>query len=261
MDNSQIIILKLGGSVVTDKMNVRPKIRESAVKQIAVELKKFIKRYPKTKIILLHGAGSFGHPLVYRHKLLEHPLKGPRILGFAKTICSMRQMANSLTDIFRTAKLPVLPIQASAVLSEKNNKICLSNVPSLKQMLDAGFIPLLGGDMAITKKKRAVVVSADTLAVLLAKAFTNSRIVFASDVDGVLDNGRPFDFLSRKNLEILLKKMSYKKSQRDVTGGMAGKLKNILNLKGKNVIIFNGLKSGGLTKALLGKPIGTRLEL
>lgn len=267
MSKNKTIILKFGGSVITEKLSGRPRIKEAVVQQLAKELKLFIQRFPRAKIILLHGAGSFGHPLVYRHKLIERPLTGARLLGFTETVCSMRHMANLLTDTFRAAKLPVLPLQASAVLNEKNNAMVLFNLCQLKQILNVGFIPLLGGDMGLTKKNQAIVVSADRLAVLLAKAFPVSRIIFASDVDGVFDkfplsgNTQPLPFISRKNLKGLLKNMKQQKSQYDVTGGMVGKLRTMLALRKKEVIIFNGLRSGSLTKALAGKPIGTRLTL
>ena len=119
--NQKIIILKLGGSIITEKLSAQPRLRKLVVRQLAKELKMFTRRFPEVKIILLHGAGSFGHRLVYRHKLFEQTLTGPRLLGFAETVCSTRQMANLLTKVFRDAKLPVLPLQASAVLNEKNN--------------------------------------------------------------------------------------------------------------------------------------------
>jgi len=261
------IILKLGGSIITEKMSNRPQIRERVIGQLAKELKLFIQHFPKTQIVLLHGAGSFGHPLVYRYKLLERPLAGPQLLGFTKTICSMRHMANLLTTVFQSAKLPVLPIQASAVLNEKNNTMALSNIHELKQILNTGFIPLLGGDMGLTKKNQAIVVSADKLAVLLAKAFPVSRIIFATDVNGVFDkfpplnNAQPFLLLHKKNLKDIVEKMDKRKTRYDMTGGMAGKLRTLLALKKMEVIIFNGLKPGNLIKALVREPVGTRLIL
>jgi isopentenyl phosphate kinase len=265
MVKNKIIILKLGGSIITEKSSGKPKIRRAVIKQLVKELKVFVRRFPKTKIILLHGAGSFGHPLVYRHKLLKQPLTSARISGFAEVVCSMRCMANLLADIFLSAKLPVFPLQTSAVLNEKNN---LSNFFHLKQILDAGFIPLLGGDMGLASKKQAVVVSADKLAVQLAKAFPNSKIIFATDVDGVFEkfppskNSQPLASLTRKKIAQVFKGNNIKKSQHDdVTGKMAGKLRAVLALRKTEVIVFNGLKPGGLTKALSGKPVGTRLEL
>jgi len=180
-------------------------------------------------------------------------------LGFSEIVCSMHNMANLLTKIFLSSKLPVLPIQTSAAN--------LSNIQQIKQFLDAGFIPMLGGDMGFAKKNQAIVISADKLAVLLAKEFHTSRIIFATDVAGVFEKfppaekSKPFSVLFRKNLKNVLKKMNQQKNQYDVTGGMAGKLRTLLALKGKEVIIFNGTKPGNLTKALMQKPIGTRIIL
>jgi isopentenyl phosphate kinase len=256
---NQIVILKLGGSIITKKISAKPQIKKTVVWKMAKELKAFIRHFPKSKIIILHGAGSFGHPLVYKNKLLERPLIGSQLLGFSETVCSMRRMANLLTNIFHSAKLPVLPIQTSAT--------DLSSTKQLKQILDTGFIPLLGGDMGLTKKKQAVVISADRLAVLFAKAFYNSRIIFATDVDGVFEefppknNVRPLSVIYKKSLKNIIIKMSRQKNCYDVTGEMAGKLKALLELNEKEIVIFNGAKTGNLTKALMQKPIGTRIIL
>lgn len=264
---SKTIVLKLGGSIITKKLSSRPRLRKKIIRQLAKELKIFIQRFPEIKIILLHGAGSFGHPLVYRHKLLERPLTGPRLLGFAKTVCSMRHMANLLAETFWNAELPVLPLQASAVLNEKNNAMALFDIHHLKQVVNTGFIPLLGGDMGLTKKNRAVVVSADRLAVVLAEAFSVSKIIFTTDVNGVFDkfpiskDAKPLPSLSRKEIKSMLRKMDGRKTHYDITGSMVGKLRTTLILKNKEVIIFNGLKYGNLTKALTGESVGTRLLL
>lgn len=267
MDKYKTIILKFGGSIITEKLSGRPRIRKKVVQQLTKELKLFVQRFPNIRIILLHGAGSFGHPLVYRHKLLEQPLTGVRLLGFAETVSSMRHMANLLTNTFLTAKLPVLPLQASAVLNEKNGAMVLFNLRQIKQILESGFIPLLGGDMGLTKKNQAVIVSADRLAVLLAKAFPISKIIFATDVDGIFNEfppssgEQPVPYICRNDLKCLLKNMNQQKSRCDMTGEMQGKLQELLALQKKEVIVFNGLKPGNLTKALLAKPIGSRLSL
>lgn len=267
MNKNQSIILKFGGSIITQKFSGRPQIKKAIVWRLAKELKQFIQRSPKTKIVLLHGAGSFGHPLVFRYQLLEHPLAGPQLLGFAETIYSTRCLDNLLTDIFMAAKLPVFPLQASAVLNEKRGAMFLFNLHHIKQILAAGFIPLLGGDMGLTQKNQAIVVSADRLAVLLGQALPNSRIIFATNVNGVFEKFPPPDekspllFLSRKNLKQLLEKMTEQKNKYDTTGGMVGKLRTLLSLQGREVIILNGLQPGALFKALSEKPVGTLLKL
>lgn len=257
--NQKTIILKLGGSIITEKLSGRPRLRKAVVRQLAKELKTFIQRFPDAKIILLHGAGSFGHPLVHRHKLLKQPLTGSRLLGFTETVSSMRKMANLLTEFFQAVKLPVFPLQASAMVH--------FDIRRLKQMINVGFIPLLGGDMGLTKKNQAIVVSADKLAIFLTKALPASKIIFATNVNGVFNkfpptaNAKPLSVLSRREIKFMLKKMSERKIRYDVTGGMAGKLRTTLALQKKEIIIFNGLKPGNLTKALDGESVGTRLAL
>lgn len=202
--NQKTIIVKLGGSIITEKLSSQAKIKKTVVRQLAKELKIFIQRFPDVKIILLHGAGSFGHPLVYRHKLLEQPLAGSCLLGFAKTVYSMRQMANLLTEFFQTEKLPVFPLQFSAMAR--------FDIRYLKKIINAGFIPLLGGDMGLIKKNQVTIVSADKIAVILANAFPNSKIIFATNVNGVFNkfppvtNEKPLSALSRIEINLMLKK-------------------------------------------------------
>jgi len=64
--NKDIILLKLGGSLLTDKnkpFSIREDVVKSAVRQV-IEANK--------KIILIHGGGSFGHPLAKFLGLPKH---------------------------------------------------------------------------------------------------------------------------------------------------------------------------------------------
>lgn len=251
------LILKIGGSVITQKQTGKPKLNEKAILQIAKELKTFTKSFPNIKIILLHGAGSFGHPLVYKYKLLSKPLEKKQLLGFSETICATRKLANLLAEIFLLEKLPVAPIQASV--------FDFSNFNRIEQLLKKGFIPMLGGDMSLDKKNQAFVVSADKLMVLFAKKFSAKKLFFGTDVDGVYEkfpapkNEKPVSFLDKKSLKDLLKKMNSKNNSYDVTGAMQGKLKEILQLSKKEIFIFNCSKPGNLIKVLSGKKEGTRI--
>ena len=58
------IVLKLGGSVITDKAGdctIRTDRIAACVGEIA--------RRPGIKVVLVHGAGSCGHPQAHRHRL------------------------------------------------------------------------------------------------------------------------------------------------------------------------------------------------
>lgn len=267
MPTKRVIIIKFGGSVITKKISNRPQIRGGVILRLTRELKQFIQRSSQTKIILLHGAGSFGHPLVYRYHLLKPPFTSQRLLGYVKTIQSTRRLTNLLAASLQAAKLPVWPLQTSAMVGFKRETMVFFNLSYIKQILSCGFIPLLGGDLVLTHRNQPAIASADNLAVLLARAFPSSKIIFATDVNGVfyefppVGNTPPIPSLSRKNLRQLIKQMKRQENKYDMTGGMFGKLQTLLQLRKREVIIFNGLRAKTLLKALSEQPIGTRLHL
>ena len=60
-----MLLVKLGGSVVTDKDKLRT-ARRPAIRRLAAELAAV--RQP---LLVVHGAGSFGHILASHHRLNE----------------------------------------------------------------------------------------------------------------------------------------------------------------------------------------------
>ncbi len=61
--NKNIIILKLGGSLLTDKnkpFSIREDIAKDSIQQIVDA---------EEKLILIHGGGSFGHPLAKKYNI------------------------------------------------------------------------------------------------------------------------------------------------------------------------------------------------
>jgi len=62
-----MIILKLGGSVITNKTKVA-----SFKKEVVDDLSREIKRANK-QLIIIHGAGSFGHIYAKKYIVLETP--------------------------------------------------------------------------------------------------------------------------------------------------------------------------------------------
>ena len=82
-----MIILKIGGSILTKKDSVESEIDEGNLKRIASEIKSSIDN-SKKDLVIVHGAGSFGHPPAKKYKIgepfskEEYPEKR---IGFAKT--------------------------------------------------------------------------------------------------------------------------------------------------------------------------------
>ena len=58
-----LVIIKLGGSVITYKESKTPKARLSVIKTLAKEIAQIV-RIGKYRIVLVHGGGSFASVLI-----------------------------------------------------------------------------------------------------------------------------------------------------------------------------------------------------
>ena len=140
--------------------------------------------------------------------------------------------------------------------------------PLLSSVLDSGGIPIMGGDLVLDETGCIRVLSADVIAVFLAREFSCSKILFATDVSGVYPlfpppkGSRPFVRMSRTHLEdFLSSKVRDVASARDVTGGMIGKLSTLLSLSGCDVVVFDGRKPKNISAVLRGESIfGTTIS-
>ncbi|MGD8543676.1 MAG: hypothetical protein PVG48_00980, partial [Candidatus Bathyarchaeota archaeon] len=73
-------VLKLGGSVITNKEKpLTPNL--SAIKRLANEISKA----NVSRLVLVHGGGSFGHPIAKQYAIEKGYKDQTQIMGFSKT--------------------------------------------------------------------------------------------------------------------------------------------------------------------------------
>jgi isopentenyl phosphate kinase len=264
------IIVKLGGSIITEKDATKPVIRTRQVKRLAREI---FHAYggdthaSHPPLILLYGAGSFGHPLAHEYQLSGRALSHDTIVGITKTTHSMRKLGGALTDIFLKEGVPVVPLQTSAFVREQHGKLVITNYSLIEDILAHGGVPLLGGDVIIADHHHTAIVSADRLASEFVRHFHSRKLLFATDVSGVYKkfparaHEHPIPTMGRKELSEVIALQSNKNSNRDVTGAMGGKLRALLSLRNCSIIIFNGLDRGALGRVLHGESEGTCITL
>lgn len=240
--------MKLGGSAITKKDSpMTPNIR--VIENIAFELSEF-KHLPS--MIIVYGGGSFGHFAAKKY-LKDGKLKD--CIGVLEVRYAMLSLAKIISEIFLNYGIPIFPISSSSIFFATNNELkCFLN--PLELSLKHGMIPMLGGDVIIDELSDFKILSGDRIASLLAIRFNAKALVFGTDVDGIIINGRVLSKLKSSEIDSLVLKME--STKHDVTGGMIGKLleiKDYLNKGGKSSIIFNITRPGLLTKLLLGEEI------
>lgn len=253
-----MVLVKLGGSVVTTKKSGIPRIRTAAVRAIAQDVGQLMRRHASMRIVLLHGAGSFGHPLAYRYGLVGGAPTKARMVGAAKTVAAMRVLGNEIAAIFWHEGVPVVPVQSSASFPFHART-------SLTSYITAGAVPLLNGDVMIRNKK-TYILSADEQVAALARLLQPTSIILLTDVDGIYASfpqkrgDRPFKFVSYTTVRAMFSHRKITPHSTDVTGGMAGKLRALRGLSNVRIVVANGNAKQSLSRALTGK-IGTVIRM
>ena len=79
-----LIILKLGGSVITYKKSKTPRVNKKNLKRISEEISYFYNE-KKIPLVIVHGAGSFGHNIVKETKIDKRIKTEKQLKDFAKT--------------------------------------------------------------------------------------------------------------------------------------------------------------------------------
>ena len=229
-----MIILKIGGSILTNKDAVS-EVDTKSLKRIASEIKSSLDNSFK-ELIIVHGAGSFGHPPAKKYKIgerfdeSEYPQKR---IGFCETQNAVKKLNMYICEAFIDEGLPVVAIPASSFMRATNKRITEGNLDSFKRYLDKGFIPVIYGDVVLDEELEICVISGDQLIQYLAKNLNPDMVVLGTDVDGVYnknpkthDDAIFFDkFSSLDDLDTFEGTTNV-----DVTGGMVGKIKELLYL-------------------------------
>ncbi|MDD1740601.1 MAG: isopentenyl phosphate kinase family protein [Methanothrix sp.] len=243
-------ILKIGGSILTDKsreLAARPEEIARVAAEIAIR---------PEDLVLVHGAGSFGHIPAKKYGLPQE--FSPE--GLRMTHLSVARLCEMVVEALGQAGvdcLPVHPLSAAMLCQGRIESFFLGPV---REMIKNGIMPVLHGDVAMDASRGAAIVSGDQLVAYLAGELEADTVAVGSNVDGILVSGRPLTFMSRNDLSQFESDIGASAGV-DVTGGMRGKLEELLELadRGTESVIFNAGKKGNITRALKGESVGTRI--
>ena len=257
-------ILKVGGSVITDK-NQEMKARTDVMNRLAVEIKKA----DVQNLIIVHGGGSFGHPIAQKYAIKDGFKEEAQRMGFAETHHIMTVLNGLFMDALVWQGIPAVSITpSSCILTEDGRIKCFEDTP-LKMLLDMGFLPVLYGDTVLDTKLGFTILSGDQQISTIATRLNAERIIIGVDVDGLYDddpkvrkNAKMFRHLTLEELKELQNKIG-KPTSCDVTGGMFGKITELIPAieNGISVSIVNASKPNYIYKALKGEEVeGTIIE-
>src|SRR3990172_8853631 len=229
MSETKTIVLKIGGSVITDK-NGDLAAKTEVINRLAEEVAKANVK----NLIVVHGGGSFGHPTAQKHGIKDGFKQDGQRIGFAETHHVMTVLNGLVMDAFVWHEIPAVSIAPSSCVITENGRIKQFEDAALRMMLKMEFTPVLYGDTTVDEKLGFTVLSGDQLVAYLA-------LKELCEIQGKLA----------------------KPTAADVTGGMFGKVNELIPAveKGIPVSIVNGAKANRVYRALVGEKVeGTLIE-
>lgn len=258
------VILKVGGSAITFKDKpLTPNLR--AMKRLARE----IRRAEVSNLIIVHGGGSFGHPIAKEYSIKEGLQTESQNIGFCWTHNAMVTLNSLFVNALIQNDVCAVTVAPSSCILTKQGRIHVFQDKALTKLFEKGFVPVLYGDAVIDLAKGFTILSGDQLVSNLARKFEAERIVVGVDVDGLYTADPKTDSSARLIRKLTLKKLKQLENNIseaqtvDVTGGMFGKVRELTSAveHGIPVLIVNAAKQNRIYKALKNeKVLGTHIS-
>jgi isopentenyl phosphate kinase len=247
--------------VLTDKSSTVPKVETALLRTVAIELARTSVR----PLVIVHGAGSYGHPLVQRTGLHRGLSDRESLLAMGGTQRALYQLCAEVTGALLAAGLPVFPVQASATALMTAGHLASIDFTGLQRLLSLGMIPVLYGVPAVDTIQGCSILSGDVIAAHVASALGIRLLIHATQTDGVFEADPTLDAkaeriprINQHNWESIRPKLGGSAGV-DVTGGMAGKVGTLLELAKGGLCsrIVSARIPGRIAAALEGQPVGT----
>jgi len=282
----ELVLLKLGGSLITDKTRpYTPRLDKLA--DLAAEIAQSLRTHPDLLLILGHGSGSFGHTAAKEYGTKEG-LPAPLVpggyspyfqgkwgetegggywQGFAEVWYQASTLNRYVIQALHDAGLPAITFSPLASVWSENGRVAGWDLSQIRAALENGVLPVVHGDVIFDRAKGGTILSTEDLFAYLARELPAQRVLLAG-----LEAAVWADFPARRQRVKKVTRESFNEVSRgvgkaagaDVTGGMESKVRQMLDLAeqapGLSAQIFSGEPVGNLQRALQGENLGTLVE-
>jgi isopentenyl phosphate kinase len=270
---AELTLLKLGGSLITDKTAVEA-ARPAVLARLAAEI---AAAGPPAGLVVAHGSGSFGHVAARRYGIAGGLRDGDggepgaaQLAGVSLTQQRAAALHWQVMAALAAAGLLPFSIAPSSALVAAGGRPAAVAVEPLLLALGSGLLPVLYGDVVMDREQGVAICSTERLFELLAGELPAHgvrvrRAVWLGETDGVYDDaGRTLPRLvagDRAATERLRAAIGAAAGT-DVTGGMLHRVETALALAARGIpsLIANGATPGLAAAALRGEPVaGTEI--
>ncbi len=242
----KLALIKLGGSVVTFKD------RPLAANAGAIDGISRVLAQLDAHAIIVHGGGSFGHYWSLKYDLHTKPASYDAH-GVSVVHESMIALNQTIVNSMIMAGLNPYGMPPSVFTA--GHRPIAAKIKQVQAIARSKVMPVTFGDVVHAEGSKYSILSGDALMTMLAKVLRPSRVVFATNVDGIYKDMASRELVSeiwvtgKKSIEFS------KASGTDVTGGMQRKVTEAFKIasSGMDVLMVNGFVPERIAEAVEGK--------
>ena len=256
----KVILVKLGGSLITEKTGVEA-ARLEVIERLAGELAQFLTAAPPDlRVVLGHGSGSYGHAAARGSELRAGVGAEPatdevalRLAG-STTQAAAARLHRLLADRLVAAGVPAFTITpGSAGVADDGNLQWLAE-EALTLALRLGLVPVVHGDVVTDRHRGLSICSTESVFESLVPVLRRLDV----ELLGALWLGETAGLLSASGATVEQLEPETAASHvgetrgTDVTGGMAHRLATVRRLadRGVDSMLLDGAVPGNLQWAL-----------
>ncbi|WP_234711207.1 isopentenyl phosphate kinase [Nostoc punctiforme] len=190
----ELVLVKLGGSLITDKDKPYTARRE-VITQLVEQVSLIKRENPNLKLIIGNGAGSFAHQSANKYNTINGFSGDEEKLGFCLVHQDALDLNFLLAKSFLQVGLPVVSLPPISMIITHNKKLLKSDFSGIESSLQAGLIPLVFGDVVLDQAIGGTVFSTDAMLAELAKYFYlqgkfKVRLINVGNYAGVYDRAK-----------------------------------------------------------------------
>lgn len=269
---TELVFLKLGGSLLTDK--TRPQaLRAEVLTRLAAEIAAALVGNRALQLLVGHGSGSFGHVMASQYGTRRGVQTPAEWQGYAETARAAAELNRLVVDALWAAGVPVLRIQPSASAYCRNGELLSLDKRPVVTALTHGLVPVVHGDVALDEIRGGTIIATEEIFAWLAPRLRPQRIILVGEVAGVLTadplsgmQGEVIPLITSATVAGLAAALGGSRGV-DVTGGMVAKVDAMVALAAsapglREVHIISGLQPD-LVRRVLADPTvaeGTRIR-
>ena len=275
----ELAFLKLGGSLITDKMKPYTPLL-SVMDDLALQITTSLQTQPNLRLVIGHGAGSFGHVAASEYKTRDgYPQPSPLThrerdtteenywKGFGEVWYQASTLNRYVMEALHKAGLRTIALPPSASVIASDGQVAVWETTPIRMALAAGIVPVIFGDVVFDEVRGGTILSTENLFTFLVKALHPDRVLLAGIEEAVWEDfperKHPIERITPESFEGIRHGVG-RSAAADVTGGMEAKVREMLELiqenPGLKIQIFSGTQPGNLVRALLGDKLGTEIS-